>query len=250
MAARMHLMEDEELGIGGWDAAGFAREALASKAALAGVIDHTLLQPDATRARIVGLCAEAVEHGFACAIVNPVWASLACAELAGTGVPVGSVVGYPLGASLSTMKRDEAFALVRSGVRELDMVLNLGLLKSGENSAVRQEIRSVVEIAHAAGAVVTVSLEACLLSVEEKLRSSELAIAAGADFLKTGTGFSLRGAAVEDVGLLRGVAGSRCGISASGGIGTLADVRRMLEAGASRIGSGHGTAVVAELAIH
>lgn len=249
MAARIDLMEDEELRIGGWDAAGFTRQALASKAALAGVIDHTLLRPDATRGQIVRLCAEAVEHGFACAMVNPVWASLACAELAGTGIPVGSVVGFPLGASLSTTKRDEAFALVRNGALELDAMLNLGLLKSGENAAVQQEIRTVVEVAHEAGAVVKVIVETCLLSVEEKLRASELAIAAGADFLRTSTGFSLSGAAVEDVALLRGVAGSRCGISASGGICTFADARIILEAGASRLGSSQAAAIVAELAI-
>jgi deoxyribose-phosphate aldolase len=249
MAARIHLPEDEELDIGGWDAPGFACRALASKAALAAIIDHTLLQPDATCAQVVRLCAEAVEHGFACVLVNPVWAALAGAELGGTGIPVGSVVGYPHGASLSTTKRDEAAALVRIGVHELDMALNLGLLKSGDNAAVRQEIRSVVEIAHAAGAVVTVSLETCLLTVEEKLRSSELAIAAGADSLKTSTGFSLSGAAVEDVAILRGVAGSRCGIKASNGIRNLFEVRRMLEAGASRIGSSAAAAIVVELAI-
>ncbi|MGC2638637.1 MAG: deoxyribose-phosphate aldolase [Acidobacteriaceae bacterium] len=249
MAARMHLMEDEELDIGGWDAPGFARQALASRAALAATIDHTLLQPGATRARVLRLCAEAVEHGFACVLVNPVWASLAWAELAGTGIPVGSVVGFPLGASLGTTKREEALALVRNGVHELEVMLNLGLLKSGDHAAVQQEIRSVVEVAHGAGAAVKVILETCLLTLEEKLRSSELAIAAGADFLKTSTGFFLSGATVEDVALLRGVAGSRCGIAASDGILTPGDARRMLEAGANRLGSSAAVALVAELAI-
>ena len=248
MAARIHLMGDEELEIGGWDAADFTRHTLVSKAALSGVIDHTLLQPDATRAQIIRRCSEAVEHGFAGVMVNPVWAALAWAELAGTGVPVGSVVGFPLGASLGTIKSAEAFALVRNGVHDLDLMLNLGLLKSGENAGVQQEIGTVVEVAHEAGAVVTVILETCLLTLEEKLRSSELAIAAGADCLKTCTGFFPGGSIVEDVALLRGVAGSRCGITACGGISTLRDARSMLEAGANRIGSTAGIAIVAELA--
>jgi deoxyribose-phosphate aldolase len=127
------------------------------------------------------------------------------------------------------------------------MVINVGLLKSGENQAVQQEIEGVVAVVHDAGAIVKVILETCLLTVEEKLRASELAIAAGADFIKTSTGFSTGGATPEDVAMMRGVAGGRCGVKASGGIRTLADARRMLEAGANRIGASASVAIVKEL---
>lgn len=243
-----HLIdEDEDLDVGGFDAAGFTRQALSSKASLAAVIDHTLLKAEATREQVVKLCREAAEHRFACAMVNGVWAALACAELAGSGIPVGAVVGFPLGASLGTAKRDEAASLVRLGVHDVDMVLSVGLLKSGENQAVQQEIRSVAQVAHDAGAIVKVILETCLLTVEEKLRASELAIAAGTDFLKTSTGFSTGGATVEDVALMRGVAGGRCGVKASGGIRTLIDAKKMLDAGANRIGASASVAIVGEL---
>jgi deoxyribose-phosphate aldolase len=160
---------------------------------------------------------------------------------------VGVVVGFPLGASLGSTKREEAAMLVKLGAHDVDMVINVGLLKSGESQAVQQEIRGVVEVVHEAGAIVKVILETCLLSVEEKLRASELAIAAGADFLKTSTGFSTAGATPVDVALMRGVAGGRCGVKASGGIRTLADARKMLEAGANRIGASAGVAILAEL---
>jgi deoxyribose-phosphate aldolase len=157
---------------------------------------------------------------------------------------VGVVVGFPLGANLTSTKREEAAELVRLGARELDMVLNVGLLKSGENGRVMSDIRGVVEIAHEAGALLKVILETSLLSVEEKLRASELACQAGADFLKTSTGFSSAGATVADVALLRGVAGGRCGVKASGGIRTLDDARAMLEAGANRVGASASVAIV------
>jgi deoxyribose-phosphate aldolase len=157
------------------------------------------------------------------------------------------VIGFPLGASMGTTKREEAAALVRIGAHDIDMVLNVGLLKSGENEAVEQDIAGVVEVVHDAGAIVKVILETCLLTVEEKLRASELAIAAGADFIKTSTGFSTGGATPEDVALMRGVAGGRCGVKASGGIRTLADAKRMLEAGANRIGASASVTIVGEL---
>jgi deoxyribose-phosphate aldolase len=248
MSTHAHLLdEDEDLEIAGWDAEGFARQALSSPEQLAAAIDHTLLKPEATRDQVVKLCREAAEHRFACAMVNPGWAALAHSELAGTGIPVGVVVGFPLGASLGSTKRDEAATLVKLGAHDVDMVINVGLLKSGESQAVLQEIRGVVEVVHEAGAIVKVILETCLLSVEEKLRASELAIAAGADFLKTSTGFSTGGATPADVALMRGVAGGRCGVKASGGIRTLADARKMLEAGANRIGASAGVAILAEL---
>jgi deoxyribose-phosphate aldolase len=231
----------------GYDAEGFARHALASWQNLAALLDHTLLKPDATRDQIVKLCREAAEYRFACAMVNPFWTSLAYSELAGSGIPVGVVVGFPLGASLGSTKCEETATLVRLGAHDIDMVLNIGLLKSGDNRALQQDIHHVVEVAHEAGAIVKVILETCLLNLEEKLRASELAIAAGADFLKTSTGFSSAGATPEDIALMRGVAGSRAGVKASGGIRALEDAKKMLHAGASRIGASAGVAIVREL---
>ena len=230
-----------------YDAPAFAAKALASRRALAAVIDHTLLKPEANRAQVLKLCAEAAEYRFACAMVNPAWVATAHAALSGTGIPVGVVIGFPLGANLTTTKREEAEAMVKAGARELDMVLNIGLLKSGENSLVEADIRGVVEIARDSGAIVKVILETCLLSLEEKLLASQIACAAGTDFLKTSTGFSTSGATASDVALLRGVAGSRCGVKASGGIRTLADARAMLEAGANRIGASASVAIVQSL---
>ena len=248
MSTPMHLIEeDEEQEVVGFDAAAFAKQALSSRQNLAAVIDHTLLKPEATQEQVIRLCREAAEHRFACAMVNPIWTALAYSELAGSGVPVGVVVGFPLGASLGTTKREEAATLVKIGAHDVDMVLNVGLLKSGESQAVQQEIEGVVAVVHEAGAIVKVILETCLLTVEEKLRASELAIAAGADFIKTSTGFSKSGATAEDVAMMRGVAGGRCGVKASGGIRTLADAKRMLEAGANRIGASASVAIVGEL---
>jgi deoxyribose-phosphate aldolase len=248
MSTPIHLIdEDEEQEVVGFDAEVFARQALSSKQNLAAIIDHTLLKPEATQEQVIRLCREAAEHRFACAMVNPAWAALAYAELAGTGVPVGAVVGFPFGASLGTSKREEAAALVKIGVHDVDMVINIGLLKSGESQAVQREIEGVVSVVHDAGVIVKVILETCLLTVEEKLRGSELAIAAGADFIKTSTGFSTGGATVDDVALMRGVAGGRCGVKASGGIRTLADAKKMLEAGANRIGASSSVAIISEL---
>ena len=170
-----------------FDAGSFATHALSSPAALAAVIDHTLLKPDATHAQIIRLCHEAMEHRFACVVVNPTWVASAVETLAGTGVPVGAVVGFPLGATLSASKRDETARVLKLGAHDVDMVLNIGLLKSGTKEdfeAVKQDIRGVVDLAHGAGAIVKVFLETCLLTFEEKLRASELAMAAGADFIK------------------------------------------------------------------
>jgi deoxyribose-phosphate aldolase len=232
---------------GTWDAADFSAQTLSNWQSLAAVIDHTLLKPEATRAQVETLCDEALRYRFACAMVNPVWASTAVSVLAGTGVQVGVVIGFPLGASLVSTLRHEAAALTRLGVRELDMVLPIGQLKSGNHQAVHHTIHATASEAHHHGALLKVILETCLLTVEEKLRASEIAIQAGADFLKTSTGFSTGGATVADVALLRGVAGARSGVKASGGIRTLADARAMLEAGANRIGASASVAIVREL---
>ena len=229
----------------------FATHALSSPAALAAVLDHTLLKPEATRAQVIQLCHEAAEHRFACAMVNPFWVATAADTLAGTGVPVGVVIGFPLGATLSASKRDETARVVKLGAHDVDMVLNVGLLKSAtreDYEAVRQDIRGVVELAHGGGAIVKVILETCLLTFEEKLRASEIALAAGADFIKTSTGFSTGGATIDDITLMRGAVGSRAGVKASGGIRTLADATAMLNAGASRIGASASVRIVAELA--
>ena len=158
---------------------------------------------------------------------------------------------FPLGANLSASKCDETKRVLKLGAHDVDMVLNIGLLKSGAKQdlqAVRHDIRGVVELAHAAGAIVKVILETCLLTFEEKLRASEIALAAGADFIKTSTGFSTGGASTDDIALMRGVAGSRAGVKASGGIRTLADATAMLHAGASRIGASASVRILSELA--
>jgi len=234
-----------------FNATAFAQHALSSPAALAAVIDHTLLKPEATRAQVIRLCHEAAEHRFACAMVNPAWVACAADTLAGTGIPVGVVIGFPLGASLAASKRDEAARVLKLGAHDLDMVLNIGLLKSAtkpDYDAIKQEIHSIVELAHSAGAIVKVILETCLLTFEEKLRASELSLLAGADFIKTSTGFSSGGATVDDITLMRGVVGSHAGVKASGGIRSLADASAMLHAGASRIGASASVKIIAELA--
>ncbi|HEY0796871.1 MAG TPA: deoxyribose-phosphate aldolase [Acidisarcina sp.] len=215
---------------------------------LASLIDHTLLKPDATHDQVLGLCAEAVQYRFACAMVNPTWVALAHSALAGCGIPVGTVIGFPLGGSLSTSKREESAMVLKLGARELDMVLNIGLLKSGKDGAVLADIRGVVELANDAGAVVKVILEMCLLSTEEKLRAAQLAVVAGAGFLKTSTGFSTSGATASDVMLLRGIAGPHLGVKAAGGIRTLADAQAMIAAGANRIGASASVQIIRELA--
>jgi deoxyribose-phosphate aldolase len=244
------ISEPLPTGRGKFEATAFTAQALSSPGNLAAILDHTLSKPDATRAQVIQHCHEAAEYHFACAMVSPTWVSLAASALQGTGVPVGVFIGFPLGATLSASKRDETIRVLKQGAHDIDMVMNIGLLKSGESSdyeAVRQDIRGVVELAHASGAIVKVILETCLLTFEEKLRASELALSAGADFLKTSTGFSTGGATADDISLLRGVAGHRAGVKASGGIRSLADATTMLRAGASRIGASASVKIVNEL---
>jgi deoxyribose-phosphate aldolase len=248
MTATIPIQEvDLEFDNGSFDSAAFAAEALTSWQALASVIDHSLLKPEASREQVENLCDEAIRYRFACAMVNPVWASTAVSILAGTNIPVGAVIGFPLGASLVSTLRYEATALIRLGVRELDMVIPIGPLKSGNYVAVQSTINTVAKAAHGHGALLKVILETALLNVAEKLRASEIAIQAGADFIKTSTGFASGGATSADVALMRGVAGGRCGVKASGGIRTLADVKALLEAGANRIGASASVAIVREL---
>ena len=238
---------DLEFDHGTFDSAAFTVSALADWQSLARILDHTLLKPDATRRQIENHCAETLRYRFASAVVNPVWAATAVSLLAGTGIPVGVVIGFPLGASLASTLRQEAAALLRLGARELDMVIPVGPLKSGNRQAVHNTVCAAVNVAHHRGALLKVILETGLLSTEEKLRAAELAIQAGADFLQTSTGFSTGGATVADVALMRGVAGSRCGVKALGGVHTLAHVHAMLDAGANRIGCSSSVAIVREL---
>jgi deoxyribose-phosphate aldolase len=242
-----HQDTDTEFNHGSFDAAASAAAILSKWQSLAAVIDHTLLKPDATREQVKVLCEEAIRYRFACAMVNPVWVSTAVNVLSGSGIPVGVVIGFPLGAYLVSTLHQEAAALSRLGARELDMVIPIGLLKSGDNQAVQNAIVTAASVAHHHGALLKVILETALLSVEEKLRGSELAILAGADFIKTSTGFASGGATAADVALMRGVAGNRCGVKASGGIRTLANVKELLEAGATRIGASASVAIVREL---
>ena len=215
--------------------------------AIASIIDHTLLKPDSTRTQIEQLCREAIEHHFACAFVNPAWTPLAVSIARGTSIKIGAPVGFPLGANLTATKRAEAEDLVRVGVHELDMVLNIGALKSGDRKLVQTDIAAVAEIAHTAGASLKVILETCLLSLEEKIVACELSVLAGADYVKTSTGFSTSGATIEDVALMRGVVGDRAGVKASGGIRSANDAIAMVEAGASRLGTSSGVQILREL---
>ena len=238
----MNMQDDASLAT-----ASFYEHAISSPRALAATLDHTLLKPEATRAQVLRLCEEAAQFRFACAMVNPFWVSTAAAALAGTGVPVGVVIGFPLGASLAESKIDEARRVIALGAHDVDMVMNIGALKGGEYDTVAGDIRGVVEPAHARGAIVKVILETALLNFEEKLRASEIAVNAGADFIKTSTGFSTGGATADDIAQMRSVAGTRCGVKASGGIRSLADAQAMLQAGATRIGASASVRIVQEL---
>ncbi|MFP5204478.1 MAG: deoxyribose-phosphate aldolase [Acidobacteriota bacterium] len=232
---------------GTFDSAGFAAQAFANWQSLAAVLEPTLLDPEATRAQVEDLCDQAARYRFACAVVNPVWTATAVGILAGTAIPVGVVIGFPLGASLVSTLRQEAASLIRLGARELEMVLPIGQLKSGNYQAVEQTVDAVVNVTRHGGAVLKVTLETSLLSTEEKLRGAEIAIQAGADFISTSTGFSTSGASVPDVALMRGVAGGRCGVKALGGVRSIAYLRTLLEAGANRIGASGAVAMVREM---
>ncbi|MBK9167925.1 MAG: deoxyribose-phosphate aldolase [Bryobacterales bacterium] len=204
---------------------------------IAGLIDHTLLRPNATRTEIVTLCAEARKFGFASVCVNPYWVNLAAAELAGSGVAVCTVTGFPLGATTTAAKLAETETALRAGATEIDMVQNVGALLSGDQEAVRLDIAAVVRLAHAAGASVKVILETAFLDDAQKAAACALAKMAKADFVKTSTGFGPHGATTHDVRLMRHIVGPAMGVKAAGGIRTLDDFRAMAAAGASRIGA-------------
>jgi deoxyribose-phosphate aldolase len=211
---------------------------------VAALIDHTILKPEATQADVLKICSEAVQYNFASVCVNPYWVPLVAAELSGSDVKVCTVIGFPLGATTTEAKLAETEAALRAGAREIDMVINIGALRSGDRDAVRLDIRAVVGLAHEAGALVKVILETALLDDEQKSLACALAVEAGADFVKTSTGFSSAGATAHDVALMRGMVGAAMGVKASGGIRSLSDLETMVAAGATRIGTSAGVKIV------
>lgn len=211
---------------------------------LAKYIDHTLLKPDATLAEIEVLCDEALEFGFASVCINPTWVRVAAERLRGSPVKVCSVIGFPLGANTQEIKSMEARKALRDGAREVDMVINIGALKSGDLELVRMDIEKVVDAAHESGAICKVILETSLLTDEEKVVASSVAKQAKADFVKTSTGFGGGGATVYDVALMRETIGPDMGVKASGGVRTLEDAEDMIAAGATRIGASAGVQIV------
>jgi deoxyribose-phosphate aldolase len=211
---------------------------------IASLIDHTILKPEATRADVVRVCREARQYGFASVCVNPYWTALVHSELAGSPVKVCAVVGFPLGATLTEAKVAETEAALRAGAQEIDMVINVGALRSGDHDVVKADIRQVVQTAHAACAIVKVILETALLDDGQKTIACTLAKSAGADFVKTSTGFGPSGATAHDVALMRAAVGPEMGIKAAGGIRTLQDLQAMTAAGATRIGASASVKIV------
>jgi deoxyribose-phosphate aldolase len=213
---------------------------------IASVIDHTLLKPEATQDQITYLCEEAREYSFAAVCVNPTNVKLAAELLKGSPVAVCTVIGFPLGATLPEVKAYEAQQAINHGATETDMVINIGALKSKDYELVEQDIAAVARTCHDNGAICKVIIEAALLTEEEKVMACQLAKKAGADYVKTSTGFGPGGATVEDVALMRRVIGPSMGIKAAGGVRTLETVREMIEAGATRIGTSSGVKIVQE----
>ncbi len=221
-------------------------QAAAANADVAKYIDHTLLKPEATRDEIEKLCQEARSFNFASVCVNPTWVKECAFALHGSPVKACTVVGFPLGASVADVKAYETRRAIFDGATEIDMVINIGALKSGDDAIVKRDIRGVVEAAHEACAIVKVILETALLTDEEKVRACLLAKEVGADFVKTSTGFSRGGATVADIELMRRTVGSEIGVKAAGGVKDLTSAREMIAAGATRIGASAGVKIVQE----
>lgn len=223
-----------------------------TRSELAGLIDHTLLRPEAVPDDIVNLCGEAKCFGFASVCVNPCYVSTASRELVGSRVAVCSVVGFPIGAGAPPVKALEAAAAVRNGATELDVVINIGFLKGGLLDQVKSDLAGVVKSARLVeqGTIIKFILETCLLSDNEKFLACGLAVEAGADFVKTSTGWGKSGATVSDVALLKRAVSGRAGVKASGGIRDLAAALAMLEAGAARIGTSSGPAIIKSMTDH
>src|SRR5438270_1843265 len=242
-AERMHRVVD----------AGAARIGLvlgqtASARDWASLIDHTLLKPNATETEIKRLCEEAAQYHFASVCVNPTWVRASSCHLQGTNVPVCTVIGFPLGATLPDVKAYEARRAIMDGAREVDMVMNVGALKSGDDCLVEQDIRAVVEAAHEYSVTTKVIIETALLTDDEKVRACQAAKRAGADFVKTSTGFSKGGATVADVALMRQAVGSELGVKASGGVKNIDDPRVLVRADSNRIGASVGVKIAQEAA--
>lgn len=215
--------------------------------AVAGLIDHTLLKPEAAQQDIVRVCEEARTYRFASVCINPFWVSLAAELLDGSGVRVCTVVGFPLGANDARSKMTEAEVALSQGAKEIDMVQNIGALRSRDYHAVYKEIGDLAEAAHSYGGFLKVILETCLLTDDEKVHACRFAKQSNADFVKTSTGFSTGGATVADIQLMRRTVGDEMGVKASGGIRTLEQLRQMVEAGANRIGASAGVSMLKEL---
>jgi deoxyribose-phosphate aldolase len=212
--------------------------------AIAALIDHTILKPEATRADVVKVCREARQYNFASVCVNPYWVPLVKSELAGSPVRVCTVVGFPLGATSTEAKVCETENAIRAGAQEIDMVINVGALRSGDTDTVRDDIAAVARAAHKGRAILKVILETALLDDTQKTVACQLAKAADADFVKTSTGFSTAGATAHDIALMRAAVGPAMGVKASGGIRTLDDLRKMTAAGATRIGASASVKIV------
>lgn len=210
---------------------------------VAKMIDHTLLKADAAKEQIINLCTEAKEYNFASVCVNPAWVKLSSELLNGTDVKVCTVIGFPLGASTPETKGFETKNAIENGATEVDMVINIGALKGGDHELVEKDIRAVVDAAKGK-ALTKVIIETCLLSDEEKVRACELSVKAGADYVKTSTGFSTGGATAEDIALMRKTVGPNIGVKASGGVRSAEDAQKMIQAGATRIGASSGAAIV------
>lgn len=213
---------------------------------IAGYIDHTLLKPEATPAEIEKLCQEARDYHFAAVCINPPFVRQCADLLRGSGVQVATVVGFPLGAHTTATKVFETEQAIVDGATEIDMVINIGELKAKQDAFVREDIRSVVEAAHRGGAIVKVIIEAALLDDEEKVRASRLSKEAGAEFVKTSTGFGPGGATSHDVALMRETVGPNLGVKAAGGVKNLEQAQEMIKAGATRIGASAGVKIVQE----
>ncbi|MRX80747.1 deoxyribose-phosphate aldolase [Enorma shizhengliae] len=218
-----------------------------TRASLATYMDHTLLKPEATAADIDRIVAEARQYGTASVCVNPYWVTRVAAGLAGSGVKTCTVIGFPLGATSTASKVAETRDATAHGAQEIDMVINIGELKAGNDDAVRSDISAVANATHGAGALLKVIIETCLLSDEEKRRACELSVAGGADFVKTSTGFSTGGATTADITLMRETVGPELGVKASGGIRTLEAAEAMIEAGATRLGVSAAVSILEEV---
>ncbi|MEG0385656.1 MAG: deoxyribose-phosphate aldolase [Solibacillus sp.] len=206
------------------------------------MIDHTLLKAEATVEQVQKICDEAKQYVFASVCVNPTWVKFCAEQLAGTEVKVCTVIGFPLGATTSAVKAYETKDAIANGAGEIDMVINIGALKDGQFNVVLEDIKAVVNAAN--GTLVKVIIETCLLTDEEKVKACELAVEAGADYVKTSTGFSTGGATAEDIALMRKTVGPTIGVKASGGVRSLEDMKAMIDNGATRIGASSGVAIM------